>query len=130
MFCSDLLSVWVLSSNLQLKSGFLKTNLHWQAGSPAIHADGDEDGAAADGGNDLHCSDNQNEKQKISELMLSWHVSYGRGEDIGAPEYDKEIPHNHIPLLTNETDVRFVPFFFFIYNNMLSCRQGILESVY
>ncbi|KAK6119245.1 hypothetical protein DH2020_047008 [Rehmannia glutinosa] len=79
-----------------------KTRYKRHKGSPAINGDGEEDGAAADGGN---YSENQNDKQKISERMLSWHMSYGKGEDIGAPKYDKEVSHNHIPLLTNATDV-------------------------
>lgn len=28
-------------------------------------------------------------------------MNYGRGEDIVAPNYDKEVSHNHLPLLTN-----------------------------
>lgn len=27
------------------------------------------------------------------------------GESLNAPKYDKEVPQNHIPLLTNGTDV-------------------------
>lgn len=38
-------------------------------------------------------------------------MSHGRGEDVGEPKYDKEISHNHIPLLTNGTDVRIIIFF-------------------
>jgi cellulose synthase A len=37
--------------------------------------------------------------------MLSWQMTYGRGEDSGAPNYDKEVSHNHIPLLTNGHEV-------------------------
>jgi len=37
--------------------------------------------------------------------MLSWQMTYGRGEDAGAPNYDKEVSHNHIPLLTNGHEV-------------------------
>ena len=32
-------------------------------------------------------------------------MTYGRGEDSGAPNYDKEVSHNHIPLLTNGHEV-------------------------
>lgn len=32
-------------------------------------------------------------------------MTYGRGEDIGGPNFDKEVSHNHIPLLTNGTEV-------------------------
>lgn len=75
-------------------------------GSPAILGDREEDGDADDGTSDFnYTSENQNEKQKIAERMLSWHMTYGRGEDIGAPNYDKEVSHNHIPLLTNGQEV-------------------------
>ena len=37
--------------------------------------------------------------------MLSWHMTYGRAEEIGAPNYDKEVSHNHIPLLTSGQEV-------------------------
>lgn len=75
-------------------------------GSPAIHGDREEDGDADDVRSGFnYLSENQNEKQKVSETMLGWHMKYGQGEDIGAPNYDKEISHNHIPLLTNGTEV-------------------------
>ncbi|KAE9459810.1 hypothetical protein C3L33_08282, partial [Rhododendron williamsianum] len=75
-------------------------------GSPAIHGDGEEEGGADVGANDFHySSENQNEKQKIAERMLSWHMAYGRGEDPAAPKYDKEVSHNHIPLLTHTYEV-------------------------
>lgn len=75
-------------------------------GSPAIHGDGEEGGGADVGANEFHySSENQNEKQKIAERMLSWHMAYGRGEDTVAPNYDKEVSHNHIPLLTNGREV-------------------------
>ena len=32
-------------------------------------------------------------------------MTYGRGEDAGAPKYDNEVSHNHIPLLTNGQEV-------------------------
>ncbi|TQE04957.1 hypothetical protein C1H46_009428 [Malus baccata] len=37
--------------------------------------------------------------------MLSWHMTYGRGEDVSAPNYDKEVSHNHIPLLASGQEV-------------------------
>ncbi|KAL0410699.1 UNVERIFIED_CONTAM: Cellulose synthase A catalytic subunit [UDP-forming] [Sesamum latifolium] len=77
-----------------------KTRYKRHKGSPAIHGDGEEDSVA----DDLHYSENHGDKQKISERMLSWHMNYGR-EGVGAPKYDKEVSHNHIPLLTNGTDV-------------------------
>ena len=75
-------------------------------GSPAIKGDGENDGNADDPASDLHYpSEDGIGKQKIAERMLSWHTTYGRGEDGRAPIYDKEISHNHIPLLTNGTEV-------------------------
>ena len=75
-------------------------------GSPAILGDREENGDADDGATDFnYSSENQNQKQKIAERMLSWHATYGRGEDVGAPNYDKEVSHNHIPLLTNGQEV-------------------------
>ena len=76
------------------------------SGSPAIVGDREEDGDADDGTSDFNYpSEDQNQKQKISERMLSWHMAYGRGEDVRAPKYDNEVPHNHIPLLTNGQEV-------------------------
>ncbi|OIT20824.1 PREDICTED: cellulose synthase A catalytic subunit 3 [UDP-forming] [Nicotiana attenuata] len=83
-----------------------KTRYKRHKGSPAISGESVEDGDADDGASDLHySSENLNEKQKVADRMLSWHATYGRGEDTGAPKYDKEVSHNHIPLLTNGTDV-------------------------
>ena len=76
------------------------------SGSPAILGDGEEDTDADDGASDFnYTSENQNEKRKIEERMLSWHMTYGRGEDVRGPNYDKEVSHNHIPLLTNGQEV-------------------------
>ena len=76
-------------------------------GSPAIHGDGEEEGDTDVVANDFHHpSENQNEKQKVAERMLSWQMTYGRGEDVGAPNYDKEVSHNRIPRLTNGQEVR------------------------
>ena len=88
------------------KSGFWKWIWHFQTGSPAIHGDSEEDGVSDDVAVDAHYSETQSEKQKISERMLSWRVNHS-GESINAPKYDKEVPRNHIPLLTNGTDVSF-----------------------
>lgn len=75
-------------------------------GSPAILGDGEEDAAAADGSSDFNYdSEHQHQKQKISDRMLSWQLTYSRGEDVGAPNYDKEVSHNHIPLLTSGQEV-------------------------
>lgn len=43
-------------------------------------------------------------------------MSYGRGEGAGAPKYDKEVSHNHIPLLTNGTDVSYCTSFPVFYS--------------
>lgn len=76
-------------------------------GSPAILGDREEDVDADEVASDFnYTSEDQNQKQKIAERMLSWHMTYGRGEDVVvAPTYDKEVSHNHIPLLTNGTEV-------------------------
>lgn len=74
---------------------------------PAVRGDEEEDGYANDGARNVHYStQNQNGKQKAAERMLGWQMTYGRGEDIGAPNYDKEVSHTHIPLLTNGQEVR------------------------
>ncbi|KAG6628220.1 hypothetical protein CIPAW_14G000100, partial [Carya illinoinensis] len=86
-----------------------KTRYKRHKGSPAIIGDGGENADAdtdADDGSDFnYTSEDQNQKQKIAERMLSWHMTYGRGEDVGAPTYGKEVSHNHFPLLTNGTEV-------------------------
>uniref|UniRef100_A0A164VEU1 Cellulose synthase n=1 Tax=Daucus carota subsp. sativus TaxID=79200 RepID=A0A164VEU1_DAUCS len=83
-----------------------KTRYKRHKGSPAIKGDGENDGNADDPASDLHYPPEDGiGKQKIAERMLSWHTTYGRGEDGRAPIYDKEISHNHIPLLTNGTEV-------------------------
>ncbi|CAM8952457.1 unnamed protein product [Rhodiola kirilowii] len=77
-----------------------KTRYKRHPGSPAILGEKDEDGE--DGASDVNYpSDNQNQKQKIAERMLSWQMTYGRGD----PNYDKEVSHTNIPLLTNGTEV-------------------------
>ncbi|KAJ6310116.1 hypothetical protein OIU76_014949 [Salix suchowensis] len=83
-----------------------KTRYRRHKGSPAISGDRKEDGDADDSAVDFnYSSENQNQKQKIAERMLSWQMTYGRGEDLGAPNYDKEVSHNRIPLLTNGHEV-------------------------
>jgi len=75
-------------------------------GSPAILGDREEDGSADDGASDFNYnSENQNQKQKIAERMLGWQMAYGRGEEVGAPNYDKEVSHNHIPMLSGGQEV-------------------------
>lgn len=75
-------------------------------GSPAILGDSEEDGGADDGASDFNYDfENQNQKQKISESMLGWQLTLGRTEEGGAPNYDKEVSHNHIPRLTSGQEV-------------------------
>lgn len=45
-------------------------------------------------------------------------MSHGREEGLGAPKYDKEVSQNHIPLLTNGTDVCFDAFIF-VYSTVM-----------
>ena len=73
------------------------------SGSPAVGGDREEDVAGADGASDYE-TESQNPK-KISERMLSWQMKYGQSEEVGAPKYDKEVHHNHIPLLTGGKEV-------------------------
>lgn len=83
-----------------------KTRYKKHKGSPAILGDREEDGDADDGASDFnYSSENQNQKQKISERMLGWHMRYGQGEDASAPKYDNEVSHNHIPRLTGGQEV-------------------------
>nr|AEP33543.1 cellulose synthase catalytic subunit [Gossypium darwinii] len=82
-----------------------KTRYKWQKGSPAILGDRGTGGDADDGASDFIYSENQEQKQKLAERMQGWNAKYGRGEDVGAPTYDKEISHNHIPLLTSGQEV-------------------------
>lgn len=75
-------------------------------GSPAILGDREEDAGADDGASDFnYSSETQNQKQKIAERMLGWQMAYGRAEEVGAPNYDKEVPHNHIPMLSGGQEV-------------------------
>ncbi|XP_010257191.1 PREDICTED: cellulose synthase A catalytic subunit 3 [UDP-forming] [Nelumbo nucifera] len=78
-----------------------KTRYKRHKGSPPIRGDPVED----DMDDVDYSSGNQDQKQKIAERMLSWHMSYGRGEDVRTPNYDKEVSLNHIPLLTNGQSV-------------------------
>lgn len=52
-----------------------------------------------------YTSQDHGAKQKLEERSLSWHMSYGRGEDVAPPNYDKEVSLNHIPLLTHGPSV-------------------------
>jgi len=59
-------------------------------GSPAV--DGDSDDVSLDFDYDL-----ENQKLKYSERMLGSRLTLGRSGELGAPNYDKEVSHNHIP---------------------------------
>lgn len=75
-------------------------------GSPAIIGDSEEDGGVDDGVSDFNYElENQNQKQKISDRMLGWQLTLGRSEEVGVPNYDKDVSHNHIPRLTNGQEV-------------------------
>ncbi|XP_043691930.1 cellulose synthase A catalytic subunit 3 [UDP-forming]-like isoform X1 [Telopea speciosissima] len=79
-----------------------KTRYKRHKGSPPIRDDEADDCDVDDVAGDInYSSGTQDQKQKIAEHMLSWRMSYGRGVDVGPPNYDKEAPLNHIPLLTN-----------------------------
>jgi cellulose synthase A len=83
-----------------------KTRYNKHKGSPAILGDREEDGGADNDANDFkYNSETQTQKQKIAERMLSWQMAYGRGEEVDAPNYDKEVSHNHIPRLTGAQEV-------------------------
>lgn len=62
--------------------------------------DSEEDVGADDG--DL---ENPNQKQKISDSMFGWQLTLERSEEVGIPNYDTEVSHNHIPRLTNGQEV-------------------------
>lgn len=83
-----------------------KTRYKRHKGSPAIQGDGEKDGNVDESTSSFqYPSEDVSGKQKVAERMLSWHATYGRGEDVRAPTYDKEVSHNQIPLLTNGTEV-------------------------
>ncbi|KAH0887782.1 hypothetical protein HID58_050211 [Brassica napus] len=73
-----------------------KTTYKRHKGSPAIPGDKDEDEATVEL--------SYPQKEKISERMLGWHLTRGKGEEMGQPEYDKEVSHNHLPRLTSRQE--------------------------
>lgn len=114
LYQDGLLCIASITVNLLEAANILRIKIFWillifvllLPGSPAILGDREEDADADDGASDFnYTSEEQNQKQKIAERMLSWPMAYGRGEDVGAPSYDKEVSHNNIPLLTNGTEV-------------------------
>jgi cellulose synthase A len=101
-------------------------------GSPAILGDREEDGGADNDANDFkYNSETQTQKQKIAERMLSWQMAYGRGEEVDAPNYDKEVSHNHIPRLTGAQEVvqlvSSLIFFFHKISTWTNISQQILN---
>lgn len=77
-------------------------------GSPAILGDQEEGADADDSVSDFNYSENQNLNRKTEERILSWHMQYGQNEDVSAPNYDKEVSHNHIPRLTSGQEVHYL----------------------
>ncbi|XP_047315745.1 cellulose synthase A catalytic subunit 3 [UDP-forming]-like isoform X2 [Impatiens glandulifera] len=82
-----------------------KTAYKRHTGSPAIHGDREEEAILNAGTRDFIYSENQHDKKKVAQRMLGWHASYGRGRAVASPNYDKEVSHNHIPLLINGHEV-------------------------
>ncbi|XWS59131.1 hypothetical protein CRYUN_Cryun08bG0095800 [Craigia yunnanensis] len=83
-----------------------KTKYKRHKGSPAIGGEEVEDAVANNVvNNSIHTSGTQGEKHKKAERTLSWDTNYSRGEDMAPPIYDKEVPLNHIPFLTNGSSV-------------------------
>ncbi|PIA48393.1 hypothetical protein AQUCO_01400774v1 [Aquilegia coerulea] len=77
-----------------------KTRYKHHKGSPPVHDYEMEDVDADDVASNFNYTSG-NQDQKIAEQRLSYRMAYGRGEDVTAPNYDKEVSHNHIPLLTS-----------------------------
>ena len=75
-------------------------------GSPAVGGEEVEDAVANNvANNSNHTSGTQGEKYKKADRTLSWDTNYSRGEEMAPPNYDKEVPLNHIPFLTNGSSV-------------------------
>ncbi|XP_059075902.1 cellulose synthase A catalytic subunit 3 [UDP-forming] [Cryptomeria japonica] len=80
-----------------------KTRYKRHPGCPWVEGDEEEEGSG-DLGNEYHYlpPGGRNEKQKIAEAMLHWQMSYGRGEDVGAPTSTRqETSQNHMAFLAN-----------------------------
>ncbi|KAF5195569.1 Cellulose synthase A catalytic subunit 3 [UDP-forming] [Thalictrum thalictroides] len=77
-----------------------KTRYKHHKGSPPVHDHEMEDGDVDDVASNFNYSSG-NQDQKIAEQRLSYRMTYGRGEDVTTPNFDKEVSHNHIPLLTS-----------------------------
>lgn len=76
-------------------------------GSPSIQGEEVEDtdvNDAANGSNYKLGLQDRNQNKKAQPIQSS-DMSYGRGEDVGPPNYDKEVSLNHISLLTNGRSV-------------------------
>ncbi|URD75510.1 cellulose synthase [Musa troglodytarum] len=79
-----------------------KTKYKRHKGSPPVRGEEGDDGDADDVSDFNYPTSHQDQKPKIAERMLGWHMGHEQGEDVGAPKYDSgEIPRNHIPLLTH-----------------------------
>ncbi|GAB4851609.1 Cellulose synthase A catalytic subunit 3 [UDP-forming] [Ancistrocladus abbreviatus] len=82
-----------------------KTKYKRHKGSPPVHGETMEDSDVDDVVSDANYSGNQDQKEKPPDRMLNWHLNHGQGEDVGAPNFEKEVPINHIPLLTSGRSV-------------------------
>ena len=67
-------------------------------GSPAVDGDGDD--VSLDFDYDL-----ENQKLKNSERVLGPRLTLGRSGELGAPNYDEEVSHNHILRPTSGQEV-------------------------
>ncbi|KAL0900428.1 hypothetical protein Bca101_084389 [Brassica carinata] len=81
-----------------------KTRYKRHKGSPAIPGDKDEDGFADDSGSEFSYTENSL-KEKISEGMLGWHLTHGKGKEIQHSDSDQEVSPNPIPRLISRQEV-------------------------
>jgi cellulose synthase A len=73
-------------------------------GSPAVDGDGEEEGDSDDVSLDFD-HDLENQKLKNSERVLGSWLTPGRSGELGAPNYDKEVSHNHVLRPTSGQEV-------------------------
>ncbi|KAF8081142.1 hypothetical protein N665_0903s0023 [Sinapis alba] len=76
-----------------------KTRYKRHKGSPAIPGDKDEDCFVFDDSSEFSFTENLH-KEKISEQLLGWHLTRGKGKEIEHSDSDKEVP-----LLTSRQEV-------------------------
>lgn len=63
-------------------------------------------------------------KDKISERMLGWRLTRGKGEEIEHSRYDKQVSHNLIPRLTSRQEVKHYGFSFLCGIHIASLHQA------